>query len=97
MSPLKEIEMSANPIYEFKKNALEKVVCQFREYKGKKLIDIRVFYLSEDGSWGPTKKGICFRRELINDLKEAINKAAEEWERELSGVLRDDKSILGDG
>ena len=62
-------------IHQFKKNANETVMVKFSEFKGKKLIDIRVFYLSEDGSWKPTAKGICLRRELISELKEAINKA----------------------
>ena len=89
--------MSANPIYEFKKNALEKVVCQFREYKRNKLIDLRVFYDAGDGDWRPTPKGISLRRELIPELKLALDKAAEEWERELPGGPRDDESIRGDG
>jgi len=78
--------MSADKlIYEFSKNTGQKVVIQLREFKGKKLIDVRVLYLSEDGSWRPTPKGICLRRELIHELKQGIDKAAEECEKELSG------------
>ena len=84
--------MSANPIYEFKKNALEKVVCQFREYKRNKLIDLRVFYDAGDGDWRPTPKGISLRRELIPELKEAVDAAVREWEKTLASVGKEEES-----
>ena len=62
-------------IYEFSKNTGQKVVVQLREFKGKKLIDLRVFYLTEDGSWRPTPKGISLRPELITELKRGVDKA----------------------
>lgn len=62
-------------IYEFSKNAGQKVVLQFREFRKRRFFDIRIFYLSEDGSWRPTPKGISLRRELISELKEGINRA----------------------
>ena len=31
-------------IYEFKKNAFEKLIIQFTEFIGNKLIDLRVYY-----------------------------------------------------
>jgi len=73
-------------IHQFKKNANETVMVKFSEFKGKRLIDLRVFYLSEDGIWRPTPKGISLRRELIPELKQGIDKAAEEYEKELSGL-----------
>jgi hypothetical protein len=84
--------VSANPIYEFKKNALEKVVCQFREYKRNKLIDLRVFYDAGDGDWRPTPKGISLRRELIPELKEAVDAAVREWEKTLASVGKEEES-----
>ena len=79
--------MSDGFIFEFLKNAGQKVVIQLREYKGKKLIDLRIFYLDDDGTWKPTPKGICLRQELVLELKEAIDKAAEEYKNELPGVV----------
>jgi len=84
-------------IHEFKKNANEMVMVKFAEFKGKKLLDLRVFYLSEDGSWRPTPKGISLRRELIPEPKLAVDKAAKEWERELPGVPGDSEPVRGDG
>jgi len=73
-------------IHEFQKNSAEKVVVQFREFKGKKLVDLRIFYLSDDEVWKPTPKGISLRRELVFELKEGIDKAAEEYEKELPSI-----------
>jgi hypothetical protein len=73
-------------IHEFQKNSGEKVVIQFSEYKGKKYIDVRVFYNAGDGKvedWKPTKKGITISRDLISELKEGVDKALDEWEKTL--------------
>ena len=70
-------------VHESQKNSAEKVVIQFRDFKGKKLIDLRIFYLSDDEVWSPTPKGISLGGELLLELKEAIDKAAEEYKKEL--------------
>jgi len=79
-------------IHEFAKSAGQKVVCQFREYKRNKLIDLRVFYDAGDGDWRPTPKGISLRRELIPELKEAVDAAVREWEKTLASVGKEEKS-----
>ena len=85
-------------ICQFKKNANETVMVKFTQFKGKRLIDIRAYYAAENGDLKPTPKGISISRDLISELKEAIDKAAEEWERELpGGGPRDDKNIRGSG
>jgi hypothetical protein len=71
-------------IHEFQKNAEEKVVTSFCVYRGKKLVNIRAYYEAEDG-WRPTRHGLTLRRSMILDLKEAIDKAAAEYEKELPG------------
>ena len=45
-------------IDEFQKNSLEKVRVAITEYHGKQLIDLRIFYLDNQGNWAPTRKGI---------------------------------------
>jgi hypothetical protein len=79
-------------IHEFAKSAGQKVVCQFREYKRNKLIDLRVFYDAGDGDWRPTPKGVSLRRELIPELKEAVDAAVREWEKTLAGVGKEEES-----
>lgn len=72
---------------EFKKNSGGVVRVSFTTYKGKKLVNLRVYYnAAEEGEeWRPTPKGLTLRRELIPELKEAVDKAAEEYEKELPG------------
>jgi len=79
-------------IHEFAKSAGQKVVCQFREYKRNKLIDLRVFYDAGDGDWRPTLRGISLRRELIPELKEAVDAAVREWEKTLASVGKEEES-----
>lgn len=71
-------------IYEFKKNALANVIIQFAEFKGKKLLDLRIYYDAGKNKkdWRPTTKGITISRDLIPKLKEGVDKAFAEWEKE---------------
>lgn len=77
--------MENKPTYEFQKNALEKVVVQPTEFKGHQLIDIRIFYNANAGGakeeWKPSAKGISIRLELVDRLKEGIDKAFKDWEK----------------
>lgn len=62
-------------IYEFDKNALEKVKAVLVNYKGKDLFDIRVYFRDPAGlkaKLHPTKKGISLSIELIGELKAAV-------------------------
>jgi hypothetical protein len=45
------------------------------EFKGKKLLNIRVWYTDEAGEYKPTKKGITIAPELYAKVKEAFLEA----------------------
>lgn len=64
-------------IHEFQKNAGEKVHIQFNQYKGSDLIDIRVYYDTDndESEWRPTRKGISIRVDLLPELLEGLQKA----------------------
>ena len=49
-----------------------------REFKGHKFIDIRQYYLGEDGTWHPTAKGIAIPPDKVGALIEALTPLAEE-------------------
>ena len=70
-------------LHEFQKNAGEKVITSFSTFKGKRLVSVRAYYQTDAGDWKPTPKGLTLRREMILDLKEGIDKAAAEYEKEL--------------
>lgn len=59
-------------VFEFDKNSREKVRALLREWQGKRLLDLRVFYDTGSGDWRPTQKGVCLRVDLLPNLKEAI-------------------------
>ena len=59
---------------EIDKNSLEKIRIQRTKYKGKDLLDIRVFYEAENGEWKPTKKGITVKVALTEKLLDGIKR-----------------------
>ena len=65
----------------FPKNAMEEVRTQLTEYKGYKLIDIRVWYKQkEEEEFKPSKKGLTLGIEHYKELKKAILKVGDELE-----------------
>ena len=70
-------------IHEFQKNTNEKVRAEFCEYKGRDLFNLRVFFHSDnnDLEWLSTKKGITLSTSHIPELKEALDKAYQEWKQ----------------
>lgn len=74
--------LNSKVVYEFKKNAEEKVMVKLGNFKGKDVVDIRVFYNADEAGedWRPSKKGIMMRANLIPELKKAANLAHDEWQ-----------------
>jgi len=67
------------------KNTLEVIRVQRTEYRGKDLVDFRLWVQSDEpgGEYIPTKKGISFRRELLGEVLRALR------------TLRDDQETTG--
>ena len=64
-------------IYKFEKNSAEEVRVSLTTYNGKDYIDIRVFYLADDGEMRPTKKGLTVSVVLLPELSTAVEKLHE--------------------
>jgi len=63
------------------RGATEEIQVKISEYKGKKYLDLRIFYTVDSGAtWLPTKKGVAVYPENIELLKEAIELAQKEFE-----------------
>ncbi|MBI3988858.1 MAG: transcriptional coactivator p15/PC4 family protein [candidate division NC10 bacterium] len=61
------------------KNALEEIHVTRTVFKGKRYVDIRVFYKPSDGSEPrPTKKGVCLAVEDLGDLLKVLGKVNQE-------------------
>jgi hypothetical protein len=48
---------------------------EISEFKGKKLLNLRVWYTDANNEYKPTQKGIAIPPELYDQVKEAINAA----------------------
>lgn len=54
----------------------EQLQIALSEFKGKKYLDLRIFYTTDSGnSWLPTKKGVTVSPENLELLKDTIDKA----------------------
>ncbi|GIX40368.1 MAG: hypothetical protein KatS3mg129_0101 [Leptospiraceae bacterium] len=62
---------------DIEKNKSEIIRISIDEYKGEKLVNIRVFYKNKEGEWAPTKKGIAIRLELFSKLKSVLDEVEE--------------------
>jgi len=63
------------------KNALEQIRFSIGEFKGYRLLDIRVHFVADDGEPHPTKKGISINLDLFDEFYDLVKKAAKEIAR----------------
>lgn len=62
------------------RSATEEIQIAINEYRGKKYLDMRVYYTTDDGmNWNPTKKGVTFSPDKLGELKTAIEEAINEF------------------
>lgn len=59
-------------IEQFEKNATEVVRVSLTEYRGHKLVDVRVYYADNEGQYRPTKKGVSLSVEVYPDFRRAL-------------------------
>jgi hypothetical protein len=72
-------------IYEFDRNSIEKVRISLEEFKGKKLIHIRIFEDYKDGKgYRPTTKGVAIDVSLASELRKGIDRLFAKVEMEES-------------
>ena len=57
---------------QFEKNTTEVVRVSLTEFRGHKLIDLRVYYRDDEGQYRPTKKGVSISVDLYTDFKRAM-------------------------
>ena len=50
----------------------ERIYVTKNEFKGKTLVHIRVYFQNDSGEWTPTKKGVTFPIEKLDDIIEAL-------------------------
>lgn len=60
------------------KNRREAVHVSLRRYKGRDIVDLRVFFRNDEGTMLATGKGVAIAVEKLPALIEALNRAAGE-------------------
>ena len=60
--------------FELERSPTEKLVIENSEYKGHDLVTLRIYFLSNEEEWLPTKKGVTFRRDQLDEVLDALNK-----------------------
>lgn len=77
---------SSDVVAKFEKNSREEVWVSVDDFRGRKIINIRVHYRSESGDWLPGKQGLAVSVDRYRDLAEAILKLGEKLHAD--GLLR---------
>ncbi len=87
---IKESEMSVI-IKDIKKNNNEIIRIEISEFKGRELINIRIWFQSIDGASGnlvfkPTQKGITLNISEFEELKDGVEKLGNYIQDKLTGM-----------
>lgn len=70
-------------IYELEKTSAEKIVISIDDFRGHRLINIRIHEDFQDGKgYRPTKKGVAVNVNLAPELHKGLDKLFSEIERE---------------
>ncbi len=59
--------------FELERSQTEKLIIEDSEFKGRQLVNMRIFFLGDNEEWLPTKKGITFKREQLDDVLGFLN------------------------
>ncbi|MBC8428287.1 transcriptional coactivator p15/PC4 family protein [bacterium] len=63
---------------EIQKNQKEVYRIEEKEYSGYRFVDVRIWFMADDGDYKPSKKGISFSHDKAQDIIEAILKTIED-------------------
>jgi len=58
--------------FELERNETERLIIENSEYKGHELVSLRIYFLSKENEWLPTKKGVTFRRDQLDEVLGAL-------------------------
>ena len=66
-------------VAQFEKNATEVVRISLTEFRGRQLVDVRVYYTDDEGAYRPTRKGISLAGVGYLDYRNARPAYVERW------------------
>jgi Transcriptional Coactivator p15 (PC4) len=76
-------------IADIEKNSREIIRIEVTEFKGRELINLRIWYSDFDGSFKPTQKGVALDISQYVKLKDAIDKIGEYLQDKTKGIIPD--------
>ena len=50
------------------------------EFRKRQYIEVRTYYMADDGEWKPTRKGITLNPDLMKEVHQALGQALKELE-----------------
>ncbi|MCX8021523.1 MAG: transcriptional coactivator p15/PC4 family protein [Syntrophorhabdaceae bacterium] len=59
----------------------DKIIVSVKEFKGRRYVDLRVYFENENGEWIPTKKGITFPPESLEDMIKLLENTKKNLEK----------------
>ena len=65
-------------VAQFKRNPTEEVRAGIKEFKGRRYLDVRIYYMDDQGEWKPTRKGISLATDFMPELKNAVEALEKE-------------------
>jgi len=63
---------------DIERSETEKLIIESSEYKGHDLVSLRIYFLSKENEWLPTKKGVTFRRDQLDEVLKALEDIKKE-------------------
>jgi hypothetical protein len=82
-------------IADIEKNSREIIRVEVSDFKGKELINLRIWFQDFDGGYKPTQKGITLDLSHYNSLKEAIEKIGQYITDKTGGFVPEVNKVQG--
>jgi hypothetical protein len=54
--------------FELERSETERLIVESSEFKGRELVSLRIYFLSKEEEWLPTKKGVTFNRDQLDEV-----------------------------
>ena len=64
--------------FELERSDTERLIVESSNYKGHDLVSLRIYFLSQEEEWLPTKKGVTFRRDQLDEVLGFLNQIKSE-------------------
>ncbi len=74
-------------IADIERNSTEIIRVEVSEFKGRELINLRIWYTHFDGTYKPTQKGVALDISKFKELKEAVDKIESYIKDRNNGVI----------